>query len=164
MRNSSFSGFQTVYKINEEFLIYFVEKKSPVFARKTWIKLEQWAVRRSKSDWLPRKLLGNMSFYNKIFPNYENNHHFFLARLRRDQFLWFRKEYSENMNILRDLRKLDFFFLQNKWGFCLQKKWGFWEFKKWGIRKPKKKVWFAPIMAQFTYWTGPLSGRGFRKW
>ena len=134
------------YKINEEFLIsrisdclqnkwgiphLFCRKKKSSFCSKTMHKTWTMSHWKIKIRLVAQKLALKYEFTQQNIHKIQKQTSFFLARLRRDQSLWFRKEYSENMRILQGFTKTELFFLQNKWGI--------WEFKKWGIRKPKKK-------------------------
>ena len=103
-------------------------------------KRGQWAVESPKSE--------RLSPQNDLYEFPQQNIHkirkqtcFFRARLRREQSLWFHKEYLGNMSNFRGFTKTGLFFLQKKMRILSTKKWGFWVLKKWGIRKPKKKLW-----------------------
>ena len=80
-----------------------------------------------------------MNFSNKIFTKYENKHDFFLARLRREQSLWFHKEYLGNMNNIRGFTKTGLFFSTKKMRILSTKKVRILRFEKMRNPKTEKK-------------------------
>ena len=137
MRNSSFFGFQTVYKKKWGIPHFLCRKKKFSFCSKTMNKLGQWAVESPKSERLSPQNHLKYEFPQQNIHKIRKHTWFFLARLRREQSLWFHNKYLGNMRNFRWFTKTGLFFFYKKKDSVYR------DLKKWGIRKPNKKVWFT---------------------